>query len=80
MKAYIVNIELVGSEPLIWRKVIMPADTTFNRLHDIIQTVTNFQGGYPSNGYQRKRMKSIRGTKKIKQCMMKSYAQHRKLF
>lgn len=51
MKAYIINIELVGSEPLIWRKVIMPADATFNRLHDVIQTVTNFQGGYPSDGY-----------------------------
>lgn len=51
MKAYIVTIELVGSNPLIWRKVIMPADATFNRLHDVIQNVTNFQGGYPSNGY-----------------------------
>ncbi len=29
----------------------MPADATFNRLHDVIQTVTNFQGGYPSEGY-----------------------------
>lgn len=29
----------------------MPADATFNRLHDTIQTVTNFQGGYPSEGY-----------------------------
>lgn len=51
MKAYIVKIELVGSKPLIWRKVIMPADATFNRLHDMIQNVTNFQGGYPSKGY-----------------------------
>ena len=29
----------------------MPADATFNRLHDTIQTVTNFKGGYPSDGY-----------------------------
>ncbi|WP_449355063.1 plasmid pRiA4b ORF-3 family protein [Virgibacillus natechei] len=47
MKAYQIKIELAGSEPLIWRRVIMPADATFNRLHDVIQTVTNFKGGYP---------------------------------
>lgn len=29
----------------------MPAGATFNRLHDIIQNVTNFQSGYPSLGY-----------------------------
>lgn len=51
MKAYIINIELVGSDPLIWRKVIMPADATFNRLHDMIQNVTNFKSGYPYPGY-----------------------------
>ena len=45
MKAYVIKIELTGSEPLIWRKVIMPADATFNRLHDVIQTVTNFKSG-----------------------------------
>ena len=47
MKAYIINIELVGSEPLIWRRVIMPAGATFNRLNDVIQNVTNFLSGYP---------------------------------
>ena len=29
----------------------MPAGATFNRLHDVIQNVTNFQGGYPGFGY-----------------------------
>lgn len=29
----------------------MPAGATFNRLHDVIQNVTNFRGGYPSLGY-----------------------------
>lgn len=29
----------------------MPADATFNRLHDVIQTVTNFQSGYPYEDY-----------------------------
>ena len=51
MKAYIIKIELVDSNPLIWRRVIMPADATFNRLHDVIQAVTNFQSGYPHGGY-----------------------------
>ena len=51
MKSYIVRIELKHSNPLIWRKVIMPAGATFKMLHDIVQQISNFQGGYPSNGY-----------------------------
>ena len=51
MKSYITKIELQDSEPLVWRRVIMPADATFNRLHDVIQTVTNFQSGYPHGDY-----------------------------
>lgn len=51
MKSYIIKIELIGSEPLIWRRVIMPAEATFNRLHDVIQNVTNFQSGYPNGEY-----------------------------
>lgn len=30
-------------EPLVWRRVILPAGATFNRLHETIQYVTNFQ-------------------------------------
>lgn len=51
MKAYQIKIELIDSEPLIWRRVIMPADATFNRLHDVIQNVTNFKSGYPYDDY-----------------------------
>jgi len=51
MKAYIIKLQLIGSEPLIWRRVIMPAGATFNRLHDVVQTVTNFQSGYPYEDY-----------------------------
>lgn len=51
MKSYIVKIELEESNPLIWRRVIMPAGATFKRLHDVIQSVTNFQSGYPNDGY-----------------------------
>lgn len=46
MKAYIVKIELQYTEPLIWRRVIMPAGATYNRLHEVIQAVTNFQPDY----------------------------------
>jgi hypothetical protein len=51
MKAYIIKIELEESNPLIWRRVIMPAGATFNRLHDVIQRVSNFQSGYPYESY-----------------------------
>ena len=50
MKSYIIKIELEESNPLIWRKVIMPAGATYKRLHDVIQNVTNFQSGYPHYG------------------------------
>jgi len=51
LKSYIIRIELEESNPLIWRRVIMPAGATFKRFHDIIQNVTNFQSGYPHGGY-----------------------------
>jgi len=51
MKSYIIRIELEGSEPLVWRKVVMPAGATFNMLHDIIQQTSNFQSGYPYEPY-----------------------------
>lgn len=51
MKAYIIKIELEDSEPLIWRKVIMPAGATFNRLHSLMQHVTNFQSRYADEAY-----------------------------
>lgn len=37
MKAYEITISLIESNPLIWRRVIIPADVTFRRLHDTIQ-------------------------------------------
>lgn len=39
MKAYIIKIELEGSKPLIWRRVIMPAGATYRRLHDVTQQI-----------------------------------------
>ncbi|WP_346873555.1 plasmid pRiA4b ORF-3 family protein [Clostridium sp. UBA5988] len=37
MKAYQIKITLIDSVPLIWRRVIVPAEITFKRLHDVIQ-------------------------------------------
>ncbi|MRH41109.1 plasmid pRiA4b ORF-3 family protein [Aquibacillus halophilus] len=51
MKAYQIKIELLDSDPLIWRRVIMPAAATFNRLNDVIQITTNFQSGYTYEPY-----------------------------
>jgi len=51
MKAYQIKIEFVDSEPKIWRRVVMPADATFNRLNDVIHNVTNFSSGYPHGDY-----------------------------
>jgi hypothetical protein len=43
MKAYILKLTFDDIKPLIWRRVILPADATFHRLHQTIQSVTNFQ-------------------------------------
>lgn len=51
MKGYQIKFELENSIPLIWRRVIMPAGATFNRLHDVIQKITNFQSGYAYGDY-----------------------------
>ncbi|MFJ8065005.1 SEC-C metal-binding domain-containing protein [Psychrobacillus sp. NPDC096426] len=43
MKAYILKLTFEYLEPPVWRRVILPAGATFNRLHETIQYVTNFQ-------------------------------------
>lgn len=39
MKAYVFKVELVDSNPLIWRKFVVPSDITFLRLHLTLQYV-----------------------------------------
>lgn len=51
MKAYILTITFQNIEPIIWRKVVMPAGATFNRLHEMIQNVTNFQSEWIDEPY-----------------------------
>ncbi|MFS0689327.1 SEC-C metal-binding domain-containing protein [Sporosarcina sp. 179-K 8C2 HS] len=51
MKAFIVKLTFEDIEPRIWRRVVMPADATFNRLHEMIQNVTNFQSKFIDEPY-----------------------------
>ncbi|MCG7344144.1 plasmid pRiA4b ORF-3 family protein [Sporosarcina sp. ACRSL] len=51
MKAYIVKLTFEEIDPPIWRRVIMPAGATFNRLHEMIQKVTNFQSKWIDEPY-----------------------------
>ena len=44
MKAYKLRIELISSEPLIWRRMIIPAGATFYRFYDAIQRSMGWLG------------------------------------
>lgn len=44
MKAYKLKIELIGSEPLIWRRLIIPAGATFHRFSETIQRSMGWEG------------------------------------
>jgi hypothetical protein len=41
-----ISIELAGSDPLIWREVEAPASITFNTLHEIVQSVMNWDDSH----------------------------------
>ena len=51
MKAYIVKLTFEHIDPPIWRRVVLPAGATFNRLHELIQNVTNFQSEFIDEPY-----------------------------
>ena len=36
-KFYIIKIEMMEIEPLIWRRIVVPAELSLDRLHDVIQ-------------------------------------------
>ncbi|MEW6586159.1 MAG: plasmid pRiA4b ORF-3 family protein [Nitrospirota bacterium] len=42
-KLYVLKVSLVGIEPEIWRRFVVPADITLDRLHDVIQIVMGWQ-------------------------------------
>ncbi|RHW35933.1 hypothetical protein D1B33_12440 [Lysinibacillus yapensis] len=43
MKAYILKLTFEEIQPEVWRRIVLPAGATFNRLHETIQYATNFQ-------------------------------------
>lgn len=46
MKAYQMRIEFKGSKPCIWRRILISADASFRELHEVIQTIFNFQDSH----------------------------------
>jgi hypothetical protein len=38
-RIYLLKIELLDIEPAIWRRFVVPANITLDRLHDVIQIV-----------------------------------------
>lgn len=42
-KLYVLRVSLAGIEPEIWRRFVVPADITLDRLHDVIQIVMGWQ-------------------------------------
>ncbi len=45
-KAYLLKIELLHIEPAIWRRFVVPADITLDRLHDVIQIVMGWKDSH----------------------------------
>ena len=45
-KIYRLKIVLDGSEPLIWRKILVKSDIKLSQLHDIIQTVMGWTNSH----------------------------------
>lgn len=46
MIAYKIKIVLRDSNPLIWRRIIIPSQITFERLHDIIQVAMGWSNNF----------------------------------
>jgi len=46
MKAYQFYIQLEHVEPTVWRRFVIPAETTFKRLHDTIQFVMGWHDSH----------------------------------
>ncbi|MCC5915676.1 MAG: plasmid pRiA4b ORF-3 family protein [Balneolaceae bacterium] len=45
-KAYQIRLELAGSKPKIWRKLIIPADMLLSDLHKVIQTTMGWTNSH----------------------------------
>jgi len=49
-KTYQLKIELEGISPPIWRRLLVPSNTSLGRLHTIIQAVRRFLGTSDQGG------------------------------
>jgi len=45
-RLYLLKIELLDIEPVIWRRFVVPADITLDRLHDVIQIVMGWKDSH----------------------------------
>jgi hypothetical protein len=43
---YLLKIELLDIEPLIWRRFVVPGSITLDRMHDVIQIVMGWQDSH----------------------------------
>lgn len=43
IKSYVLKVSLLDIEPEIWRRFVVPADITLDRLHDVIQIVMGWE-------------------------------------
>lgn len=46
IKSYLLKITLDGIAPAIWRRFVLPADISLDRLHDVIQIVMGWQDSH----------------------------------
>ncbi|MEW6710345.1 MAG: plasmid pRiA4b ORF-3 family protein [Candidatus Riflebacteria bacterium] len=45
-KFYLINLELMEIKPTVWRRFVVPADISLDRLHDVIQIIMGWQDGH----------------------------------
>ncbi|HNX75984.1 MAG TPA: plasmid pRiA4b ORF-3 family protein [Candidatus Rifleibacterium sp.] len=45
-KFYIIKIEMMEIEPLIWRRIVVPAELSLDRLHDVIQIAMGWKDSH----------------------------------
>jgi len=43
---YQIKVTLLGTDPPIWRRLLVPASLTLAQLHDVLQTAMGWQNGH----------------------------------
>lgn len=69
-KMYQLNISLKYSEPLIWRRLLVPAAFTFDHLHKVIQVLFNWE---ESHMHEFNASQVFRGEKISGRTLLRSY-------